>query len=340
MMNLSLLLERFARFPLVEGPTPLQRLPRLEQALGGRVRLYAKRDDLMGLGLGGNKLRKLEFLIGQALEQGCDTFITTGGLQSNHARLSAAAAAKAGLACELVLASMVAQDDPAYAGNGNLVLDELFGARIHRVAGDVDALAVARQRAQALAEQGRKAYVVGLGGSSPVGSLGYVACAAELRQQEEALGLRFSHIVVPSGSVGTHAGLALGLHMLGDTPARIQAYSVLAGAPEALRRTEDLVEAMRGLLGVAAPVPERALRVDGSQLGAGYGLPTPAMVEALRLMARTEGLVLDPVYSGKAFAGLVDAVRSGRVEDGAAVLFVMTGGAPGLFAYPRTLLPS
>src|ERR1700728_2484940 len=175
--------ERFSRKNLLEDPTPVQRLNRLEYELGnalGGVRIYVKRDDLMGLGGGGNKLRKLEFLLGEALSQGCDTFITTGGLQSNHARLSAAAAAYVGLACELVLTEMVPRSDEAYRHNGNMLLYGIFGAKFHLLPGTENALEFAKNRSEVLKREGRRSYVVGAGGSSPVGCLGYAACAAEI----------------------------------------------------------------------------------------------------------------------------------------------------------------
>jgi len=333
-MEINLSLSRFKRFHLLEGPTPIQRLTRLEKQLGTDTRLYVKRDDLMGVGLGGNKLRKLEFLIGDALEQGCSTFITTGGLQSNHARLSAAAAARAGLECELVLASMVDRDDDAYLHNGNLLLDDLFGAVVHRASGKTNPLEIAQERARALAKSGKKAYVVGLGGSTPLGSLGYVACASELAEQEREIGTQFSRIVVPTGSFGTHAGLLTGLQMLGENADRVQAFTVLSKADEAMNHTEDLIRSIHELLSLDDVVDHRMIRIDDSQLGAGYGCPTQPMIDAVRLLARTEGLVLDPVYSGKAFAGFIDMVRAGVAGSGESMVFIMTGGSPGLFAYP------
>lgn len=324
----------FATESLLEGVTPIQRLSRLEAALGaaaGGVRLFVKRDDLMGLGGGGNKLRKLEFLLGEAKAQGCDTFITTGALQSNHARLSAAASARAGLACELVLRSVVPRDDADYLHSGNQLLDPLFGARVHRLPGDADAMAFADERAADLRGEGRRAYVVGAGGSSSVGCLGYAVCAAEILEQEAALDFRFARIVVANGSSGTHAGLAAGM-VLADEPARrVQSYTALAPLDVAMAATGALVDATLAGLG-AAPLAEPP-EIDGSQLGDGYGIPTAAMLHAVRLMARTEGLLLDPVYSGKAFAGLLAAVRQGHYAPGDAVLFVMTGGTPGLYAY-------
>ncbi len=328
-------LDAFPRFRLLDGPTPIQRLTRLEQVLGGAAggaRLWVKRDDVMGIGGGGNKLRKLEFLLGDAAAQGCDTFITTGGLQSNHARQSAAASARAGLACELMLSDIVPRHDQAYRTNGNLLLDDLFGAAVHRLAPDVNALAAARARAADLAREGRKAYVVGSGGSSPLGCLGYAVCAAEILAAEQETGRRFEAIVVPNGSSGTHAGLAAGLIAADDDPRRILSFTVLAPLDKAMEETRRLAAGALDLIVPGRTLAENAIRIDDSQRGEAYGLPTDAMIGALRLMARSEGLLLDPVYSGKAFAGVLDGMRQGKWQD-RDVLFVMTGGSPGLFAY-------
>lgn len=328
-------LETSPRFVLLEGQTPIQRLTRLEQVLGrpGCPSIYVKRDDLMGIGGGGNKLRKLEFLIGEALDQGCDTFITTGARQSNHARLSAAAAARAGLSCELVLTDTVARDDEAYRRNGNVLLDDIFGAIVLRRSGDIDALAVAQERAADLSAKGRRAYVVGSGGSSPLGCLGYAVCAQEIIAQEVELGFRFNRIIVPNGSSGTHAGLAAGLKAAGDEPGRIESFTVLAPAAQARPVTTELAVQTLALIDPASEFVAGDIVVTDGQLGEGYGVPTPAMFEAVRLVARSEGLVLDPVYGGKAFAGLIAAIREGRWRNEERVLFVLTGGLPGLFAY-------
>lgn len=328
-------LGRYPRFPLLEGPTPIQRLTRLEAVLGeaaGGARLWVKRDDLMGVGGGGNKLRKLEFLIGEALKQGCDTFVTTGGLQSNHARQSAAAAARAGLACELILGDVVPRHDADYRSNGNLLLDDLFGTTIHRLAPGEDALKAAQARAQALRQLGRKPYVVGSGGSSPVGTLGYTRCAGEILDQEAACGLRFAAIIVPNGSAGTHAGLVSGLTAAGDSPDRVLSFTVLAPLDKAVEDTRRLAEEGLRLIGLDLDLPVGVITMDGSQLGEAYGMPTEAMIHAVRIMASSEGLLLDPVYSGKAFAGMLERARTGSWRD-RDVLFVMTGGTPGLFAY-------
>jgi L-cysteate sulfo-lyase len=328
-------LEKRPRFTLLEGRTPVQRLTRLERTLGcgGCPPIYVKRDDLMGVGGGGNKLRKLEFLIGEALDQGCDTFITTGARQSNHARLSAAAAARAGLSCELILTDTVARDDEAYRRNGNVLLDDLFGAAVRRRPANVDALAVAQERSEHLSAKGRRAYVVGSGGSSPLGCLGYAVCAEEIMAQEQELGLRFGRIIVPNGSSGTHAGLAAGMKAAGDEPGRVESFTVLAPIEKARAVTTELAARTLALIDPAIALVGGDIIVTDGQLGEGYGMPTDAMFEAVQLVARSEGLLLDPVYGGKAFAGLIAAIRNGAWRNEEPVLFVMTGGLPGLFAY-------
>lgn len=319
--------DAFPRITLFDAPTPIQRLKRIEAALGlSSARLFVKRDDLMGLGGGGNKLRKLEFLLGAAIEQGCDTFVTTGARQSNHARLSAAAAARMGLAAELMLTDTVPREDPSYLHNGNQLLDGLFGAKVHHLPRGTDALAAAYARAEVLTAEGRRPYVVGSGGSSPVGALGYVSCAREIQAQEAELGLRFATVIVANGSHGTHAGLAAGI----DDPRRVLSFTVLAELAEAERGTLALANDTRALIGAAALGAED-IRIDGSQRGEAYGIPTEAMLAAVRLMARAEGLLVDPVYSGKAFAGVLAGLREGSLSGD--VLFVMTGGTPGLYAY-------
>lgn len=327
------ILSNFEKYPLLEGPTPIQRLWRLEQALGCGVHIYVKRDDLMGLGGGGNKLRKLEFLIGEAKSEGCDTIITTGGLQSNHARLTAASAARAGMACELFLAHNVSRHDSAYLKNGNILLDGIFGATVHQVPKGEDPFEAAKARGGALLAEGRMAYVVGLGGSSPVGCLGYVACAEEVRQQEASMGITFAQIIVPNGSGGMHAGLVAGMIALDQNPRRVKAFSVLAPQARAYSQTMEMVSSTLLKLSSTSSVAADAVQLSDSQLGEGYGLPTKAMLEAVRLLARKEGILLDPVYSGKAFAGLLAAIHIGEISNHQAVLFIMSGGTPGLYAY-------
>lgn len=322
-----------AHFPLLDGPTPIQRLHRLEKSLGTNVRIYVKRDDLMGIGMGGNKLRKLEFLIGDALKHGCDTIITTGSLQSNHARLTAVACAQAGLACELMLSTLVPNETQAYQSNGNQLLNKLFGATVQTFSKDTDTFAMAKERARELQHQGRKAYAVGLGGSSPCGCLGYVDCAGEILEQERSNGIRFDRIITATGSCGTHAGLLAGFRAFSGNDRNVVGYCVFDSAAATEARTLDLTDRLQSMLGFEEGIPQAEIHVDDSQLGGGYGIMSKQGRDAISILGQTEGLLIDPVYTGKAFAGLLNAIRTKEVKDNENVLFLMTGGAPGLFAY-------
>jgi len=329
-------LDALPRVDLLDGPTPITRLTRIEDALdlpARGIRVHAKRDDIMSLGGGGNKLRKLEYHLGAALADGVDTIISVGGVQSNHARLTAAASARLGLACELILGRMVPRDSDDYEKNGNVLLDDLFGARPLLAAKGENTMDLANARAEVLRAEGRNVRIIPLGGSTPVGVLGYVRCAREIAMQEMALGKPFDRIVVPNGSSGTHAGLVAGFAAMGRDPRLAKGYAVLASAEKARESTRDLANAALGLLGTPGWLAVEDIDVDESQLGGGYGVTTDAMIEAVRLMASREGVLLDPVYSGKAFAGLVQGLRDGTVRDGEDVLFVVTGGVPGLYAY-------
>jgi len=323
---------RVPRYRLLDGATPIHPLPRLSAHVGG-ANIYVKREDLGSVGGGGNKLRKLELLIGEALRGGADTVITVGARQSNHARLTAAAAARAGMRCEVVLTRSVPRDDADYIDSGNVLLDSLFGARVHDLPASADAMAYAVTRADELRAAGRRVYVCPFGGSSPVGCVAYAACAAEIVQQSQAHGLHFDRIVVPNGSGGTHAGLVAGFAALGTSTIEVDAYTVYAPAEDACLATLDKARQTARFIDCQTEISPDAVRVDASQLGPGYGIPTDTMRRAVRLLASQEGLLLDPVYSGKAFAGLIDGVTSGRYASDKHILFVMTGGLPGLFAY-------
>ncbi|WP_159999673.1 D-cysteine desulfhydrase family protein [Roseomonas sp. 18066] len=327
------LLAAFPRLSLLEGPTPIQRLTRLEAALGAQVEIHVKRDDLMGLGGGGNKLRKLEFLLADAQALGADRFITVGGLQSNHARLSAAACARLGLPVTLVLGRNVPRGDQAYQRNGNMLLDRILGAEVVIAPEGVEAITHATALAERLTAEGQNPYLVGSGGSSPVGCLGYADCAFEIAEQEQALGFGFDQILLPCGSTGTQAGLTAGWAALGRDPRAIRAYTVLHPLEKAVGLVAEKTTATLAMLDPAARFDPATIDMSFDARGPAYGMPMPAMVEALELVARTEGLLLDPVYSGKAFAGLLADLRGGRWQPGARLLFLMTGGAPGLFAY-------
>jgi L-cysteate sulfo-lyase len=338
-MSLQEALASIPRVAFVDAPTPIQRLARIESALGEAsrgIRLFAKRDDLMALGGGGNKLRKLEYLMGDARANGCDTIIATGGIQSNFTRVVGAACAREGMACELVLAPLVPGTDADYDRNGNTVLNALFGATVHTLGQGQSAAEFAKQRVEDLRAQGRTPYLTPSGGSNAVSAVAYARCALELDRQFAELGVDNAIVVTPNGSNGTHAGLLAGFRALDRAPSRLRAFSVMAPAPDAMRST--LAMANEGLerLGLNERLALDDVQVSESQRGRGYGLTTEAMVAAIRLMASHEGLLLDPVYSGKAFAGLIEDVRAGRYPPGSDIVFLMTGGSPALYAYPST----
>ena len=326
-------LSRFPRIRLAGPPTPIEPLLRLSAHLGG-PQLFVKRDDLTRLGLGGNKLRKLEFLLGDALAQGADTVLTVGALQSNHARQTAAACARSGLDCELILRRS-SHAGEAYLKSGNLLLDRLFGARLHLLLPQENREMHMAARAEALRAEGRRPYCIPVGGSCGLGNLGYVDCAAEILSQSAELAVRFDAVLVATGSGGTQGGLVVGMRLLQGVP-------VLGIAVEGNRRQQEALVAGQAeetlrLLGMEAADIGTAVEVLDDFVGPGYARPTDAMREAVSLAARLEGLVLDPVYTGKAFAGFIALARSGRFDKGQSLLFVHTGGAPGLFGYPESL---
>jgi L-cysteate sulfo-lyase len=341
-MDTARLLDRFPRVSLVQGATPIQRLRRLEAALHpelGATRLFVKRDDLMALGGGGSKLRKLEFLLGEALVQGADTLIATGLRQSNSTRLAAAAAAHLGLRMDVGLRARSTMDSGEYAFGGNALLAELFGAAIHSLPHDADVKTFAAERAAALDGQGRTAYVIPAGASSPLGSLGYVAAALEIAQQEIALGIEFDRVIVANGSSGTHAGLIAGFALLGRR-APVHGFSVLHKAADAHAATLALARAALELLGRDDPIHATDVTVNDAFRGPGYGHATKEAVDAIRMLGAHEGLLLDPVYGGKAFAGLLHEARTGALKTSTNVLFLLAGGTPALDAYRDDLLPA
>ncbi|MFQ6271813.1 D-cysteine desulfhydrase family protein [Kutzneria viridogrisea] len=319
-------LSRFPRVRLGQWPTPLQDCPRLSARLGGPT-VLVKRDDVNGLGVGGNKLRKLEFLLGRALADGVDTVITSGALQTNHGRQTAAACAALGLRCELVLVREVPRSGEHYEGSGNLLLDRLYGARVHVL----DTAEQAEQRrAELLADSGRTR-LIPVGGSDGVGALGYVAAAAELVEQCAERGGWPTRLVVPLGSAGTAAGLVVGIAMLG-WEVEIDLVSVSRASAQAWTQLRLLVDQTCEVLGVPVPPLDR-VRVLDRAVGPGYGVPTDQVWQALAAFGRTEGITLDPVYTGKAAAELLMAVAEGSIDAGQTVLFLHTGGLPGLFGY-------
>ncbi len=330
-----MLLSDFPRVPLAHLPTPLEPLPRLSEHLGG-PEIWVKRDDCTGLATGGNKTRKLEFSMGQALEEGATTIITVGAVQSNHVRQTAAAACKLGMDCEILLEHRIADPGDLYRNSGNVLLDRLFGATLHEYPKGADFDAAMASIADEVSARGGVPYIIPGGASNKVGALGYVGCVEELLQQCDEQDVSFDHFVTASGSAGTHAGLAVGLRASGsDMPV----LGIGVGVPhdEQVKRVVDLAIDTAGYLGKPGCVTPDDIVVDCSYIGPGYGQPTDAMNEAVVLLARTEGLLFDPVYTGKALAGMIDYVRKGRFDSSQKIVFLHTGGAVGLFAYGDVL---
>ena len=331
-------LARFPRRRYTPFYTPIERLDRLSEAVGGPV-IYMKRDDMLGLTMGGNKTRKLEFLMADALEKGADTIITCGAVQSNHCRLTLAAAVKEGLKCHLILEQRVPNSYREFA-SGNNYLYRLLGVEgIHVVDGGSDVSGEMERVAEALRAKGRTPYIIPGGGSNEIGGTGYVSCAQEILHQSFDMGVKFDHIVCTSGSTGTHAGLLTGL--IGDN-ANIPLTGIgINKKKEPQRRAVyDLSQKLVKRLGIANEITMDQVVVFDDYIGEGYSRPTDAMVEAVKLVARTEAILLDPVYTGKTMAGMLDLIKKGYFDGCENVLFVHTGGSPALFAYTDTFFPS
>jgi D-cysteine desulfhydrase family pyridoxal phosphate-dependent enzyme len=323
----------FPRIPLGHWPTPLEPCHRLREEIGGPL-IWLKRDDCSGLAFGGNKTRKLEFLLGEACEQGATGVVTFGAVQSNHARQTAAACARIGLPCDLVLTNAVDRTTGHYRTSGNRMLDDVLGATVHEVADDEAALGCAAELAEA--DPGR--YFIDPGGSSAVGALGYVAAAGELAGQLVDVGVDPAEIVVASSTGGTAAGLVVGLHVAGvdALDAVVRAVAVYADHDHTRGAIDRLVASTSELLGVD-PAPADRVVVTERSLGAGYGIETAASHAAIHALARAEGVLLDPVYTAKAFADLVGSI--GDLDPAGDVVFVHTGGQAGLFAYADEFSP-
>lgn len=330
------------RVPLAHLPTPLDPLDRLSETLGG-PRIWMKRDDCTGLGTGGNKTRKLEFLLGAAQSRGADTIVTYGAVQSNHARQTAAACAALGMDCHLILARKVPWTDPTYERLGNVLLDRLFGATLHLVAPD----RVRASRARLLEElegQGRRPYEIPTGGSNGIGALGYVACAEELCRQCAGTGMRLDTLVHATSSAGTQAGLLAGFALLdrlsGADAVHVHGINVsepIDAVPALIDTIGRIADDALSLIGHAAPLDTSRIQVDTRYVGDGYGLPTDATLAAIRLVAGCEGILLDPVYSGKAMSGLIGRIRAGEFDRAGDVVFLHTGGVAALPVYGEVL---
>ena len=323
----------FAQFPRVDlcmGPTPIEAMPRLSEMLGG-PKVFVKRDDCTGLATGGNKTRKLEFLVADALEHGADMLVTQGAIQSNHVRQTAAAACRFGLKCHAVLEHRVPNESDAYKNSGNVLLDKIFGMTMEFRPSGLDMNAETEAVVERLRGEGNRPYFIPGGGSNPTGALGYAVCAQEIVDQSAEQGVYFDWVVTATGSTGTHAGLVAGLHAL-DADIPVMGVSVRQPRDRQIDAVFALTEKTAEKLGAPGVGKDKVL-VDDGYVGEGYGIPAPSTFEAISMTAQAEGILLDPVYSAKGMAGLIGMARSGFFKPDDNVLFLHTGGAVALFAY-------
>jgi D-cysteine desulfhydrase len=327
-MNLA----KIPRRGYLQRPTPIEPLKNLSAALGGKINFWIKRDDLLpGCG-GGNKTRKLDFSFADALSQGADAIVTCGAVQSNHCRLTLAWAVKEGMDCHLVLEERV-KDSYKKDASGNNFLFQLMGVKsITVVPGGSDMLAQMQQVADKLQTAGKKAYIIPGGASNPIGATGYVACAQETLQQLFEMGLAIDHMIVPSGSAGTHAGILVGIEG-NHAGIPVSGINVSRTKQNQESLVYDLAVRTAEKVGATGAVTRDAVTCYDEYVGPGYSLPTDGMVEAVKLLASTEAILLDPVYSGKTMAGCIDLARKGHFDGCNNVLFLHTGGSPALYAY-------
>ncbi|MDX1267388.1 MAG: D-cysteine desulfhydrase [Oceanisphaera sp.] len=326
-----MLLARYPRLHFAHLNTPLEPMPQLTKLLDGPT-LWIKRDDCTGLAGGGNKTRKLEFLMADALEQGADTIITQGATQSNHARQTVAIATKLEMDCHILLEDRTGSEDADYNYNGNVMLDQLFGGQLRKYPGGTDMNAAMEELAAKLKAEGKKPYIIPGGGSNEIGALGYVNCALELLGQANDRGLRIDHLVHATGSAGTQAGLVTGLY---GSNSQIPVLGIGVRVPREQQEANvfRLAERTAEKLGIPGAIKREDVVANCDYVGAGYGIPAESTLEAIELFARHEGILLDPVYSGKGAAGLIDLIRKGHFKKGENIVFLHTGGSQALFGY-------
>jgi L-cysteate sulfo-lyase len=332
--ELSIALAKFPKVRLGHLPTPLEPMDRLSEMLGG-PRLWVKRDDCTGLSSGGNKTRKLEYLMADAQKHGADTIITQGATQSNHARQTTAAAAKLGMECHILLEDRTGSNDANYIMNGNVLLDRLHGASVSKRPGGADMNAEMEALAETLIAEGKTPYIIPGGGSNAIGALGYVNCARELAEQAAEMGLHIDALVHATGSSGTQAGLVAGLAAI-QSDIHLLGIGVRAPQEKQEQMVFDLAQKTADHMGTGLTIARSDVRANCNYVGPGYGLPTDGMIAALKLLAQTEGLLFDPVYSGKGLDGLIDQIRKGYFDGMENVVFLHTGGSAALFGYPDT----
>jgi L-cysteate sulfo-lyase len=324
-------LARFPRVRLGHMNTPLELLPRLTEALDG-PEIWIKRDDCTGLSTGGNKTRKLEFLMAEAISQSADIVLTQGATQSNHARQTAAAAAKLGIKCHILLEDRTGMTDISYRENGNVLLNQLHGASMEHCVSGLDMNTEMEASASELKKNGNTVYVIPGGGSNPTGALGYANCAQEIIVQSTEMGLEIDHIIHATGSAGTQAGLIAGLKAL-NASIPLLGIGVRASKQKQEENVYNLACATAEKLGCAGIIKRTDVVANCDYVGPGYGFPSEGTLEAIDIFARLEGILLDPVYSGKGAAGLIDLIRKGEFKRGQRLVFIHTGGAIALAGY-------
>ena len=320
-------LSNFTRLNLFSRPTPLHELCRLREYLACKPRIFIKRDDLTESGLGGNKNRKLDFVMAEALLQSADVVITWAGVQSNHCRQTLAVAKHLGMDCHLFLSG-----DTPPVRQGNLLYFTILGAKIHLVPSDVDPTNQAYDLASDLRKKGHKPFVVPIGASTPLGALGYVESFQEAVEQGLSFGVKFDHVFAATGSAGTQAGIEVGTRELSPST-KMHGVSVSGYAEPQRKGVADIANATFDLLGIKRKINYENIIVYNDYYGERYGVPTQAGNDAIRLVAQTEGILLDPVYTGKAMSCMLDLLRSGKLDDAEAILFFHTGGYPAIFAF-------
>lgn len=329
---LSAALQRHPKLRFAHLPTPLEPMDRLSEMLGG-PRFWIKRDDCTGLATGGNKARKLDYLMAEAKAAGATAIVTQGATQSNHTRQSAAAAAKLGMTCHILLEDRTGSADPAYTTNGNVLLSRIVGGKLVKFPGGTDMAAEMERVANDLRAAGETVYIIPGGGSNAIGALGYAECAHELLMQADAGGLEIDMIVQPTGSAGTHAGMIAGLHVM-DSEIPLLGIGTRAPRKKQEQMVYDLALRTLETLGHEQHLARSRVQANCDYVGEGYGIPTDGMVDAVLTLARLEGLLFDPVYSGKALDGLLDLARKGHFAGLKNVVFLHTGGSSAVFAYP------
>jgi 1-aminocyclopropane-1-carboxylate deaminase len=330
------LTDKFDRYPLMFGPTAIEKLQRLSEHLGGQVEIYAKRDDCnSGLAFGGNKIRKLEYLVPDAIAQGCDTLVTIGGVQSNHTRQVAAVAAKLGMKCRLVQESWVPFNDAVYDRVGNILMSRVMGAEIELVDAGFD-IGIRESWERAIEDvkaRGGKPYAIPAGASvHRLGGLGYVGFAEEVRRQEEELGLRFDYIVVCTVTGSTHAGMVVGFAADGRQR-NVIGIDASATPEQTHAQVLDIAQSTAALVELDREITADDVVLKTDYAHPSYGVPSEQTNEAIRLCARTEGMMTDPVYEGKSMQGLIDLVRKSFFPAGSKVLYAHLGGVPAINAY-------